>query len=114
MAEITIDESWRQIQALIDRAEQAMADGRPDEAVDRWRAVLDHPCAHHQLAAYEILDEIHRAYRETGHYEDAIAAKREAIEAGFRSVPDPEADIAECLLDAGQIEEADELFATLR
>jgi hypothetical protein len=29
-------------------------------------------------------------------------------------VPDPEADIAECLLDAGQIEEADALFATLR
>lgn len=114
MAEITIDESWRQIRTLVDRAEQAMADGRPDEAVDRWRAALDHPCAHHQLAAYEILDEIHRAYREAGHYEEAIAAKREAIEAGFRSVPDPEADIAECLLDAGQIEEADALFATLR
>jgi hypothetical protein len=31
MAEISVDESWRQIQALIDRAEQAMADGRPDE-----------------------------------------------------------------------------------
>jgi tetratricopeptide (TPR) repeat protein len=114
MAEITVEESWRQVRTLVDQAEQVMADGRPDEAVDRWRAVLAHPCAHHQLAAYEILDEIHRAYREAGHYEDAIAAKREAIEAGFRSVPDPEADIAGCLLDAGQIEEADELFATLR
>jgi tetratricopeptide (TPR) repeat protein len=114
MAEITVEESWRQIRTLTDRAEQAMADGPPDEAVDRWRAVLAHPCAHHQVAAYEILDEIHRAYREAGHYEDAIAAKREAIAAGYRSVPDPEADIAECLLDAGQIEEADALFATLR
>ncbi len=91
-----------------------MSDGRPDEAVERWRAVLAHPCAHHQVAAYEILDEIHRAYREAGHYDDAIAAKREAIAAGYRSVPDPEADIAECLLGAGQIEEADALFATLR
>lgn len=29
-------------------------------------------------------------------------------------MPDPEADIAECLLDAGRLEEADALFATLR
>jgi hypothetical protein len=104
----------RQIRMLTDRAEQAMADGRPDEAADRWRAVMAHPCAHHQIAPYEILDEVHRAYREAGRYDDAIAAKLEAIADGFRSVPDPEADIAECLLDAGRIEEADELFATLR
>ncbi len=71
MAEITVEESWRQIRTLIDRAEQDTADGRPDEAVERWRAVLAHPCAHHQVAAYEVLDEIHRAYREAGHYEDA-------------------------------------------
>jgi hypothetical protein len=114
MAEITVAESWRQIGALTDRAEQATAGGRPDEAVERWRAVLAHPCAHHQVAAYEILDEIHRACREAGRYDDAIAAKREAIAAGYRSEPDPEADIAECLLDAGRIEEADALFATLR
>ncbi len=114
MAEITFAESWRQLQSLTDQAEQAMAERRPDEAVERWWAVLAHPCAHHQVAAYEILDEIHRAYREAGHYDDAIAAKREAIAAGYRSVPDPEADIAECLLDAGRIEEADALFATLR
>ena len=114
MAEITLEESWRQVRTLTDRAEQAMADGRPVEAVDRWWAVLAHPCAHHQVAAYEVLDEVHRAFRAAGHYEDAIAAKREAIVAGYRSVPDPEADIAECLLDAGEIEEADALFATLR
>jgi tetratricopeptide (TPR) repeat protein len=113
MAEITVEESWRRIRTLTDPAEQAMAEGRPDEAAERWRVVLAHPCAHHQVATYEILDEIHRAYREAGRYDDAIAAKREAIAAGFRSVPDPEADIAECLLEAGRIEEADELFATL-
>jgi tetratricopeptide (TPR) repeat protein len=114
MAEITVEESWRQVRTLTDRAEQAMAEGRPEEVVGRWRVVLAHPCAHHQLAAYEILDEIHQVWRRAGRYEDAIAARREAIAAGYRSVPDPEADIAECLLDAGQIEEAVALFATLR
>ena len=114
MAEITFEESLRQIRVLTDQAEQAMSERRPDEAVERWRAVLAHPCAHHQVAAYEILDEIHRAYRKAGHYDDAISAKREAIAAGYRSEPDPEADIAECLLDAGRIDEADALFETLR
>ena len=114
MAEITIDESWRQIRALVDRAEQAVEERRWGEAVERWRAVLGHPCAHHQVVDYEILDEIHQTWRQAGRYEDAIAAKREAIEAGYRSVPDPEADIAECLLAAGRREEADALFATLR
>ena len=114
MAEITVEESLRQIRVLVERAEQAVKDRRFGEAVDWWRAVLDHPCAHHQVVDYEILDEIHQAWRQAGRYEDAIAAKREAIEAGFRSVPDPEADIAECLLDAGRREEADALFATLR
>jgi hypothetical protein len=49
-----------------------------------------------------------------GRYDEAIAAKREASAAGYRSVPDPEADIAECLLAAGRREEADALFAALR
>ena len=114
MAEIALEESWRQIRALTDRAEQAAAAGDWADAAERWRVVLTHPCAHHQVAAYEILDEIHQAWRQAGCYDDAIAAKREAIAAGYRSVPDPEADIAECLLDAGRIEEADALFATLR
>jgi len=52
--------------------------------------------------------------REAGHYQNAIEAKREAIAVGYRSVPDPEEGIAECLLDAGHIEEADALFATMR
>jgi hypothetical protein len=67
MAEITVEESWRQVRASTDRAEQAMADGRPYDAVDRWPAVLAHTCAHHQVVAHEILDEIHRAHREAGH-----------------------------------------------
>jgi hypothetical protein len=89
MAETTVDGSWREIRALIDRAEQAVEERRWEEAVDRWRAVLGHPCAHHQIAMYEILDEIHGTWRRAGRYEDAIAAKRKAIAAGYRSVPDP-------------------------
>jgi tetratricopeptide (TPR) repeat protein len=114
MAEITVDESWRQVRALVDRAEQAAEERRWTDAIERLRAVLAHPCAHHQVVAYEVLDDIHQTWRQAGHYDDAIAAKREAIEAGYRSVPDPEADIAECLLAAGRREEADALFATLR
>ena len=114
MAEITVDESWRQIRALVDRAEQTAGERRWTDAVERLRAVLAHPCAHHQVVAYEVLDEIHQTWRQACRYDDAIAAKREAIEAGYRSVPDPEADIAECLLAAGRREEADALFATLR
>ena len=114
MAEITVDGSWHQIRALVDRAEQAAHERRWTDAVEGWRAVLAHPCAHHQVVAYEVLDEIHQAWRQAGRYDDAIAAKREAIAAGYRSVPDPEADIAECLLAAGRREEADALFETLR
>jgi len=99
---------------MTDRAEQAAAAGDWADAVERWRVVLAHPCAHHQVAAYEVLDEIHQVWCQAGCYDDAIAAKREAIAAGYRSVPDPEADIAECLLAAGRREEADALFATLR
>lgn len=114
MAEITLDESLRQIRTLTQRAEQAADEGRWVDAVEGWRAVLAHPCAHHQDVDHEVLDEIHQTWRRAGRFDDAIGAKREAIVAGYRSVPDPEADIAECLLAAGRRDEADALFAQLR
>lgn len=114
MAEITVEESWRQIQALIGRAERAVGEQRWEAAVEHWQQVLDHPCAHHQVMADEVLDEVHQIWRRAGRYDDAIAAKREAIAVGYRSVPDPEADIAECLLAAGCRDEADAVFAELR
>jgi hypothetical protein len=55
-----------------------------------------------------------RSFGEQGRWDEAIAAKREAIAAGYRSEPDPEADIAECLVLAGRRAEADALFAALR
>jgi len=88
---------------------------RDDEAeLDGCRALLDHPCSHHQVVRHEVLDDIFQILRRLGRYDEAIAAKRAAVEAGYRSTPDPEADIAETLVEAGRITEADELFAELR
>ena len=84
------------------------------DAVEHWRHVLAHPCAHHQVAGVRDPRRDPPDWRRAGRYDDAIAAKREAIAAGYRSVPDPEADIAECLLAAGRRDEADALFAELR
>lgn len=106
--------SSREIRRLTQAAEEAERAGQIDDAIDAWRAVLDHPCAHHQVVDYEILDEIHQLHRRDGRYQEAIDAKRQAIAAGYRSEPDAEADIAECLLLAGRREEADRLYAELR
>lgn len=113
MPEITYAESLRQINDLERKAEDAGRTGEWEKAVDRWRAVLAHPCAH-QVVDYEVLDEIYQVLRRASRWDEAIAAKREAIAAGYRSRPDPEADIAECLLAAGRRVEADELYAVLR
>lgn len=114
MAEISYDESVRQTSKLSLRARDAMRAGEWGEAIAAWTSLLGHPCAHHQIPAYEVWDEIHQAHRQAGRFDDAIAAKRTAIEAGYRSEPDPEADIAECHLLAGRRADADQLFAELR
>ena len=114
MATIPFAESSRQIEELIKVAEAAARTGPVDDAVAAWRRVLSHPCAHHQVIDYEIIDEIHQLLRAAGRYEEAIEAKQEAIAAGYRSEPDPEADTAECLLAAGRRAEADRLYAELR
>jgi tetratricopeptide (TPR) repeat protein len=114
MPEVTFEEAQRQIGRLTDAAREAENAARFDDAVARWRAVLAHPCAHHLVVDYEVLEEIHQVLRRAGRWDEAIAAKREAIASGYRSEPDPEADIAECLLLAGRRVEADGLFAALR
>ncbi|HVA75506.1 MAG TPA: SEC-C domain-containing protein [Acidimicrobiales bacterium] len=43
-----------------------------------------------------------------------VAAKEQAVQAGYRSEPHPDADIAECHLLAGRRSEAGRLFADLR
>ncbi len=114
MPRITYDQSSEEIRELWDRVDAARPARDQEAELAAYRALLEHPCAHHQVFDHEVLDEIHQVLRRLGRYDEAIQAKREAIDAGYRSTPDPEADIAECLVEAGRRAEADALFAGLR
>lgn len=114
MPKISERESERQVNALMARALELDRKRDTDNAVEAYRAVLEHPCAYHQAFEYEVVDLIHHALRSAGRWDEAIEAKREAIEKGYRSVPDPETDIAECHLEAGRRAEADALFEKIR
>ena len=114
MPEITFDESCRQIESISDRV-------RHNEKRRDWAAalaglheLLRHPCAHHQIVPFEVWGDIHEAHKEAGNYDDAVAAMEEAVRLGYRSVPDPDADIAECYLRAGRRPEAAALFADVK
>lgn len=48
---------------------------------------------HHQVVTYDVWDNIHEFNKREGDYDAAIAAKQEAIRAGYQSVPIPDADI---------------------
>jgi tetratricopeptide (TPR) repeat protein len=111
---ISYAESSTEVHELWRRVEAARGAGEAERELDAYWALLDHPCAHHQVTEHEVLDEIHQLLRRLGRYDEAIEAKRAAIEAGYRSEPDPEADIAECLVEAGRRAEADALYAELR
>lgn len=114
MAQISDKDSRQQVEALWDRAEAARKTFDRQGALDAYWALLEHPCAHHRVTDYEVLDEIHRVLSELDRFDEAIEAKREAIAAGCRSSPDPEADIAEILVKAGRRAQADALYAELR
>ena len=107
-------ESRRHLDALAEAADEARRDSRWEDAAAAAQAMLDHPCSRHVVLEYEVLDELHQALRMARRFDEAIDAKRAAIAAGYRSSPDPEADIAETLLDAGRRAEADQLYAELR
>ena len=110
---ITFAESSREIERLTKAAEEAGREETIEEAIAAWRAVLDHPCAHHQVVDYEILDEIHQLIRRSGRYPGGHRREAAGDRGGYRSEPDAEADIAECLLLAGWRDEADRLYAEL-
>ena len=114
MARITFDESYREIQALWEQAQTLRRAGDREAALRVYEELLAHPCAHHRVTEYDVLDETHQVLRQLGRFDEAIQAKRDAIAAGYRSSPDPEADIAEALVEAGRREEADALYAELR
>ncbi|MPZ52343.1 MAG: hypothetical protein GEU79_06345 [Acidimicrobiia bacterium] len=114
MASVRQTDTYDEVVGLLTTGDQARRDGHLDSALDNYRRALDHPCAYHHVDVAQVHDEIHQVLRSLDRYDEAISAKRDAIDAGYRSVLDPEADIAECLLEAGRREEADLLYAKLR
>jgi len=114
MAGITVDESYREIEALWQRAQTSRRAGDREDALGVYGELLAHPCAHHRVTEHDVFDEMHHVLRQLGRYDEAIQAKRDAIKAGYRSSPDPEADIAEVLVEAGRRDEAAAVYAELR
>jgi hypothetical protein len=114
MPEISFNESCRQIRAITDRVHEREKAKDWDAALAGLHELLEHPCAHHQVAAYEVWDNVYELHKRAGDYDAAIAAKEAAVRVGYRSVPHPDADIAECHLLAGRRAQADALFADLR
>ena len=114
MPEITFKESSRQIRAISNRVDECEKAKDWNAAIAGLHELLDHPCAHHQVVAYEVWDNIHELNKRAGDYDAAVAAKQEAVRAGYQSLPHPDADIAECHLRAGRRAEGDALFADLK
>ncbi|MFP3883602.1 MAG: SEC-C metal-binding domain-containing protein [Actinomycetota bacterium] len=114
MPKITYPEALRQIDDLEDRIRKARDARDPESELAAYRDLAVHPCTRHELDLAHVHDEIHQLLRKLGRYDEAIEAKRAAIDAGYRSNPDPEADIAETLMAAGRRDEADALYAELR
>lgn len=114
----------RAMASLVERLERELrvaASARPRDAA-RYAAVLEravHLCGADQEAA-EVFDlpdlhfELATAYESLGRCEDALAAVDAAVEAGFRSSPDPRCLRAEILMRAGRIAEADPIWAAVR
>jgi tetratricopeptide (TPR) repeat protein len=62
----------------------------------------------------ELLDELASTYCHMGRFDDALAAMREAIDAGAGGQPDVRCRIAEILMRAGRVEEAEPIWAQVR
>ena len=108
-----VDSSGEGLSVLLERVEVVSE----DDHVGRIGALAElvaHPSAGELVDVGGVLDEICQHHRALGRFDDAIAANRQAITAGYRSTPDPEADIAEMYVEAGRFAEAATLFETLR
>lgn len=99
------------LRGAIQRAEKAR-DARA--LILALRAAIAHPCAHHAFDVPGVWDEIAQEYRRLGDVDAAIDAREQSIAAGYRSWPDPRADIAEFHLLAGRADEAATLYEKLR
>ena len=54
MPEITFKESSRQIRAISNRVDESEKAKDWNAAIAGLHELLDHPCAHHQVVAYEV------------------------------------------------------------
>ncbi len=61
-----------------------------------------------------LLDELAEVYQQLGRVDDALAAMRAAIDAGYTGSPDPRCRIAEILLRAGRTEPAHDLYTQVQ
>ena len=62
----------------------------------------------------ELLDELAETYGDAGRVDDALHTMRQAIDAGLGGQPDSRCRIAEILMRAGRIEEAEPIWAQVR
>ncbi len=82
-----------------------------DGEIAALRTLADHPCTYHHFHLPEILTELGELYAQQNRYDEAIAARYEAIAAGYQSNPDPEAEVAEWLIASGRRKQGDALLA---
>ncbi|MEV6348425.1 SEC-C metal-binding domain-containing protein [Actinoplanes sp. NPDC051851] len=62
----------------------------------------------------ELLDEMAQAYTDIGRFDEALQAIREAVDAGLSGQPDSRCRIAEILMRAGRVGEAEPIWAQVR
>jgi hypothetical protein len=113
MPEISLNESCRQIRAMNERVQESEQAKDRDAAISGLHELLAHPCAHHQVAAYEVWDNIHELQSALATTTPPSPPSRKRC-GRYRSEPHPDSDIVECHLLAGRRAEADALFADLR
>jgi tetratricopeptide (TPR) repeat protein len=108
------------IHALAQELDRVLA-GRPQDpvaaAVVLERAVAacrSDPAAADRWHEPELWDELVDVYEQLGRTDDAIAAMRSAIAAGWRGRPDGRCRIAELLMRTGQVAEAAPLWDEVR
>jgi tetratricopeptide (TPR) repeat protein len=82
-----------------------------EKAIDLARARPDAAAAFDQA---ELLDLLAEEYERAGRVEDALAAMRQAIDAGWRGRPDGRCRLAEILMRSGRAEEARPIWAQVK